>query len=159
MWLNGINSGQHRIKTKNMGRELVRRQVLWAYEKGFQKIETSIFVSGAASFFYGLGFRNIRSVKYSWNKANSFDQGEVEIWKMRLEQAPDHLGEFAQTKIGRAVLHYDPNRGELDLTDNNQVAFAFDRLHLPLAFKRPKNILFMKNLQKGQSRDIPRNDC
>lgn len=120
------NGARHR----NVGRELVRRSVYWAFCHGLAYVETSRFTQKAAGFWFGIGFSPTCNVWFDWPNAGQFHRGFVTRWKERLIKNPNLLNEFARTPVGRAVLHRDTNQGVLDLRNERQRAYAFSRLKI-----------------------------
>jgi len=118
------------VAAKNVGRELVRRTVKFAYERNIQIIETSTFRPGAASFWLGLGFRSVRYVNANWLSATRAPKDEVEIWKRRLQDSPEAVWDLAQTEVGRRVLYKHTGRGVVDFADDRQRNYVFNRINL-----------------------------
>jgi hypothetical protein len=131
--IEGIDSGyagteQHKTR-QNLGREFVRRAVLFADQRGYAKVTTSIFIRDAASFWLGLGFRSDIPVEPSWSPDEAPEKVSA-YWRKEMKAHPDSIWRLARSQIGRQVLCDIDARGILDLGDKVQRRYAFQRLKL-----------------------------
>jgi hypothetical protein len=133
--INGINSGYKNTPQPDaelkIGREMVRRGVLFADQRNYAYVRTSIFTHDATSFWLGLGFRNyFLPLKPDWSRVQGAAQ-EIAQWQEKIAANPDAVWDFARTPFGKRVLFNKGGKGVLDLHDQVQRRYAFDRLHLP----------------------------
>lgn len=112
-----------------VGRELVRRTVLYAAHNSYRFVETTPFLFGAGSFWYGLGFLPLLPVVPHWHRTS--EACDIESWAYRMARSPSAVWAFALTDDGRKALAEDKNMGVIDLERPCQRRYAALRMRLP----------------------------
>ncbi len=119
------------VPTKNIGRELVRRTVLYAVKMGMREVQTTPHILDGGSFWLSIGFRCYKPVEPDWSRAHRASKEEILFWQKQIRKDPNILSKLAQTKTGRSVLFGLGGSSRLDLSDEKQCCYAFSRLMLP----------------------------
>lgn len=111
------------------GIERVRRLVLFAFDWGYARVETTSFGPGGGTHALGLGFRNMDALRPDWDQAGDL-QDEALKWKEKVKNDADSVWEMARTKVGRRVLNKMSGKGILQFDDTKQRRYVFERLGL-----------------------------